>query len=274
MIKIKMARYLYIFIIAALFASCSEYQKAIKSEDAKFKYQVAEKMYNKGKYTKAIRLFEKIAPSYNGKKEGEQLFYMYAMSLYKAAEKNTPQYYTASYQFDKFVAGYPRSEKVEEAAFLSTKSTYKLSPRYSLEQVDTYRAIDKLQNFINSYPNSQYMPEANEMAKELREKLEKKAYEIAKGYNTIMDYKSAVKALDNFMLEFPGTPYKEDALYYKFDSSYQLAINSVAARVEERLGNAKANYAALMKFKPDTKYKKQADEMLAQINTELEKISK
>lgn len=269
-----MARYLYIFLIAILFASCSEYQKALKSEDIKFKADVAEKLYEKGKYNKAIRLFEKIAPSYNGKPGAEKMFYMYAQSLYKSAKSNTAQYYTASYQFDKFVAGYPRSEKVEEAAFLSAKSTYMLSPKYSLDQVDTYRAIDKIQNFINAYPNSQYMPEANLLVKELREKLEKKAYEIAKGYNTVMDYKSAIKALDNFIIDYPGTPYKEDAMFYKYDASYQLAINSVAARMEERLNSAKANYAALIKFKADTKYKEQADKMLALINTELEKISK
>jgi TolA-binding protein len=38
------------------------------------------------------------------------------------------------------------------------------------------------------------------------------------------DFKSALVALDNFIADYPGTPYKEDALYYKFDSAYQLGI--------------------------------------------------
>jgi outer membrane protein assembly factor BamD (BamD/ComL family) len=29
---------------------------------------------------------------------------------------------------------------------------------------------------------------------------------------------SSLVALDNFIADYPGTPYKEDALYYKFDS--------------------------------------------------------
>jgi outer membrane protein assembly factor BamD len=33
---------------------------------------------------------------------------------------------------------------------------------YSLDQTDTYKAIDKLQAFIDTYPNSEYLPEANE----------------------------------------------------------------------------------------------------------------
>jgi outer membrane protein assembly factor BamD len=265
----NMTKYVYILFIAVLITSCSPFQKALKSEDVKFKKEVAEQMYNKGKYEKAIRLFEQVAPSYKGKREAENMFYMYAQAYYK-----TEQYYLAGYQFESFAAGYPRSDKMEEAAFLGAKSYYHLSPVYSLDQVDTYKAIDKLQNFIDTYPNSQYMAEANQVVKELREKLEKKAYEIAKGYNTIMDYKAAVKALDNFIIDYPGTPFKEDALYYKLDSSYQLAINSVPERMQERLNQAKGNYAALMKFRGDTKYKKQADEMLAKIETELQKFSK
>jgi outer membrane protein assembly factor BamD len=268
-----MARFLYILLFALLLTSCSEFQKAYKSDDVKLKYEVAEKLYTKEKYGKSIRLFEQIAPSYNGKPQAEKMFYMYSQALYK-----TRQYYTASYQFEKFAAGYPRSEKVEEASFLSAKSHYFLSPVFSLDQVDTNKALDKLQLFIDSYPNSQYMPEANTLVKELREKLEKKAYEIAKQYNTIAEYtgdhNAAIKALDNFILDFPGTKYKEDALYYKFDSSYQLAINSIPSKMEDRLNMAKVNYAALMKFKADTKYKEQADKMLAKIDTELQKFSK
>ncbi|MNK33950.1 outer membrane biogenesis protein BamD [compost metagenome] len=268
-----MARYLYILFFALALTSCSEYQQALKKDDVKTKYEVAEKLYEKGKYSKAIRLFEQIAPSYRGKEQAQKMFYMYAQSLFK-----TRQYYTAGYQFELFTASYPRSEKVEEAAFLGAKSYYMLSPVYSLDQVDTNKALDKLQLFIDNYPNSQYMPEANTLVKELREKLEKKAYEIAKQYNTISEYtgdhNSAIKALDNFILDFPGTKYKEDALYYKFDSSYQLAINSVDKKMKERLDAAKANYNALVKFKPDTKYKEQADKMAAKIDTELQKFSK
>lgn len=268
-----MAKYLYILFFAFALTSCSEFQTALKKDDIKMKYDVAERMYDKGKYTKAIRLFEQIAPTYRGKPQAEKMFYMYAQALYK-----TKQYYTAGYQFESFTAGYPRSEKVEEASFLSAKSYYMLSPVYSLDQVDTYKALDKLQQFIDNYPNSQYMAEANALVKELREKLDKKAFEIAKQYNTISEYNgdhnAAMKALDNFIIDHPGTIYKEDALYYKFDSSYQLAINSIAVKMGERLEMAKANYNALIKFNPETKYKKQADEKLAKIESELQKSSK
>jgi len=80
--------------------------------------------------------------------------------------------------------------------------------------------------------------------------------------------------LDNFIINYPGTPYKEQALYYKLDSSYKLAINSIPSKVEERLNVAKVAYNSLMKFNANSEYKKQADEMLARIDNDLKQFSK
>lgn len=264
-----MKNFLALIIVVVFFASCSEYQKALKSEDIAVKFTMATKMYDANKHNKAIRLFEQIAPSYKGKPQAERLFYMYSQSLYK-----TNQFYLAGYQFESFSSSYPKSEKVEEALFLGAKCFSKLSPVYSLDQVDTYKAIDKLQNFIDVYPNSTYLAEANVIAKTLREKLEKKAYENAKQYNTISDYKAAMVAFDNFIVNFPGTPYKEKALFYKLDSAYNLAINSITSKMEERLNAALTAYKGLIKFKPDTEYKSKADEMLARIENDLKQFSK
>ena len=226
--------------------------------------------YTKQKSTnKAIRLFEQIASAYRGKKEAENLFYMFSQSYYK-----TKQYYLAGYQFESYASLYPTNARAEEAAFLGAKSYSELSPVYSLDQTDTEKAITKMQAFIDKYPNSRFSGEANTTVKNLREKLEKKAFEIAKQYNTISDYKSAIKALDNFISEYPGTPFKEKALYYKLDSSYQLAINSVPSKMEERLNAAKNAYDALLKFNSNTEFKSVADDMLVRINNELQQFSK
>lgn len=258
-----------LFLLVVLFASCGEYQKALKSEDVAVKFDVASKSFDAGKYNDAIRLIEQIAPAYRGKPQAEKLFYMFSMSYY-----NTKQYYLAAYQFESFVSGYPKSEKLEESAYLGAKCFSMLSPEYSLDQTDTFKAIDKLQGFIDSFPNSQYTPDANKSLRVLNEKIEKKVYENAKGYHTIMDYKSAMVSLDNFVADYPGTPFKEDALFYKYDSAYQLGINSIPSKMEERLNVALAAYNSLVKFKPDTKYKKISDEMMVRINTDLKNFTK
>lgn len=264
-----MKKIVSLLFLMALFTSCNEYQKALKNEDVAVKFEMGTKLYEEGKYTKAIRLFEQIAPAYRGKPQAEKLFYMFAQSYYK-----TNQFYLAGYQFESFVSSYPKSEKLQEAAFLGANSYSKLSPVYSLDQTDTFKAIDKLQAFIDTYPNSEYLSQANETVRGLTEKIEKKVYENAKGYNTISDYKSALVALDNFIADYPGTKYKEDALFYRFDSAYQLGINSVESKMEERLNVAKTAYSNLMKFNADSKYKEKANAMLARVEQDLQKFTK
>lgn len=264
-----MKKIITLILISLLFGACSEYQKAYKSEDIGVKYEVSKKMYEKGKYAKAIRLFEQIAPAYKAKPQAEEMFYMYAESLYR-----TKQYYLAGYQYSSFASMYPRSVRMEEALFKGAKCEAMLSPRYSLDQTDTDKAISKLQDFIDRYPESAQLGEANTLMKGLKEKLEKKAFEIAKQYNTISDFKSAITALNIFLDEYPGTIYKEDALYYKLDSSYQLAINSVHSKMEDRLKDAQEAYSALIKYNADSKYKNKANSMIKNIDTQLQQFSK
>ncbi|WP_413998478.1 outer membrane protein assembly factor BamD [Flavobacterium sp. W1B] len=264
-----MKKIISLLLVLVLFISCGEYQKALKNEDVAVKFEMGSSLYEAGKYSKAIRLFEQIAPAYRGKPQAEKLFYMFAQSYYK-----TKQYYLAGYQFESFVSGYPKSEKVEEAAYLGAKSYSMLSPVYSLDQADTFKAIDKLQSFIDSYPNSQYLAEANELVKGLSVKIEKKVFENAKGYHTISDYKSALVSLDIFIADYPGTAFKEDALFYRFDSAYLLAINSIPSKMEERLNVAKTAYSNLMKFDANTKYKEKANEMLVRVEKDLQNFTK
>ncbi|MGL2993774.1 outer membrane protein assembly factor BamD [Flavobacterium sp. TSSA_36] len=264
-----MKKIVALLILALVLGSCGEYQKALKTEDVGVKYELAEKLYDAGKYSKAIRLFEQIAPAYRGKPQAEKMFYMYSQAYYK-----TKQYVLAGYQFESFASNYPRSEKVQEAAYLGAKCYSMLSPVYSLDQVDTFKAIEKLQNFIDNYPNSEYLKEANETMRTLNQKIEKKVYENAIGYNKIMDYKSALISLDNFIADYPGTSLKENALYFKLDSAYNLAINSIPQKMEERLQIAKVAHTTLLRYKSDTKYKEKADDMLARIENELQKFTK
>ncbi len=263
-----MNRFLTVIFALFLLAGCSPYQKAIKSEDPEIKLAEATRQYGKENYTKAIRLFEQIAPFYRGKPSAEDMFYMYAQSQYISKHYNL-----SGYQFESFAAGYPRSSRAEEAAFLSAKSYAQLSPRYSIDQTDTYKAINKLQGFIDTYPNSGYMVEANATLKALTDKLEKKAFEIAKNYNTTSDYQSSIVALDNFIADFPGTKYKEQALYLRLDSAYKLAINSISSKMVERLIAAKTSYGNLIKFNEGSTFKTSADLMMIRIDNDLKKYT-
>ncbi|GIJ96131.1 outer membrane protein assembly factor BamD [Capnocytophaga stomatis] len=261
----QIKKYIVIGLVgASLLSSCGEYQKALKSDDATVKYNMAEQLYKEGKYRKSIQLFENIVNQYAGRPQGERVVYMAADAYYK-----TKQYSKASYQFERFCKLYPKSEKVAEAAFLTAKTIYLETPKYSVDQEITHQALEKLQLFLDRYSHTEYAKEANEMTLDLLTRLQKKEFEIAKQYNLIRDYQAAMKALDNFLSGNPGTVFKEEALFVRLHSAYEWAINSVEHKKEERLKIAKEAYETLVKSYPETSYKKEADRMLEKIETSL-----
>nr|WP_238934841.1 outer membrane protein assembly factor BamD [Aurantibacter crassamenti] len=264
---------LFMFALVAL-SSCNEYQKVLKNEDVKAKYDLAQKYYDAEDYKRANRLFEQIAPKYAGKPQGERVMFFLADTYFQRKDYNM-----AGYQFERFLKQYPKSEKVPEAAFMGAKSYYELSPNYSLDQADTDKALTKLQTFINTYGESEYFEEANNMAIELTTKKEKKAFEIAKQYNKLGEFqydllKTAVAALDNFISDNPGSVFREEALYYKVEASTNLALNSFDFVKKERIETAKTAYAVLFKNFPETQFAKKANDLLEDLDKELGSIEK
>lgn len=257
--------YIFILLIAIGVSSCGEYHKVLNKGTAQMQYKMATKMYEEQSYTKAIAMLEKITPFYRGKPQMERIQYMISQAHY-----NTKQYTLSSYYFDKFVKNYPNSSKVEEASYLSARSYYLASPIYSLDQADTREAINALQNFIYKYPDSDKIVEANQSIKELTYKLEQKSFEIAKQYYHTEDYIAAIAAFDSFIGEYFGTVFREEALYLRFLSSYELAINSYFFKKELRLNDAVKAHERYKRNYPEAKYLKETEKLLDELNKEIE----
>jgi outer membrane protein assembly factor BamD len=269
----KMTRILPFLAAVVLLTSCNEYQKVLKNTNVKEKYDLAQKFYEEEDYKRAVRLFEQIAPKYVGKPQGERVMYFLADTYYKRGDYNM-----AGYQFERFIKSYPKSDKVPEAAFAGARSYYELSPSYSVDQTETDKALLKLQAFINTYPDSEFFDEANTMAKQLTTKKERKAFEIGKQFNKLGQFnydvlRSAVASLDNFVADFPGSIYREEALYLKLEASANMAFNSFEFLKQQRLENARDAYNVLKKQYPETQFATKADNLLEKIEKGLKNSS-
>lgn len=238
------------------------------------RYALAVKMYETKKFGKALRLFEIVTPHYRGKPQFERIQFMVAQSNFN--EKN---YAIAGYYFDRFTKNYPKSSKKEEAAFLSALSYKFASPKHSLDQTDTNKALQSFQQFIYDYPNSLRIDEANKYYEELRFKLEEKAFEIAKTYyrtavTDYRNYKATITAVDNLLSDYLGTKLKEEALFLRLKASHDLVLISSERKKEERITVAMQSYDKLLKSFPKTKYLADSDKMLAKIKEEQKKLIK
>ena len=264
-----MRKIILLLSIVLVATSCGEYQKVLKSKDIALKYSTAEKLYNEAKagegnvgrkYRRALRIFEQLVPEFRGKPQGQKVMFLFADTYYELGD-----YFLAGYQFERFAETYPQSEKAEEAAFKGAKSYYFLSPPYNLDQTETYKGIAKLQAFINRYPESEKLDEANDLVNQLQVKLEKKAYSIAKQYHHTRNYKAAITAFNNFISDYPGSPFRESTFFYRFDSAYQYAINSYAYAMPERLQEARKFFEDYKRYYPEGEFISQAEAALADI---------
>ncbi|RZJ65265.1 MAG: outer membrane protein assembly factor BamD [Flavobacterium sp.] len=264
MFKIKHLLILSFTIVILSIAGCkSSFEKLRLSNDVSKKFQEGIRLYNKKDYSKALILFEGLAQKYRGTAEAEDLNYYYAFTLYRLKD-----YTTARYKFKEFADTYPGSKNAEECRYMGAYCYYLDSPNSSLDQENTYKAIDALQLFINFYPKSERAVQAAQYIANLRGKLETKAFDNAKlyydlgGYD-ISYYKSAVVALKNAQIEFPDIKYAEEMNLLIVKSQYMYAKNSYPHRQEDRFNEAITYYDEFVEAYPNSKLSKEAKQLKA-----------
>lgn len=244
--------------------SCSEYRKVVKSTDIQLKYQTAIKLYEKEDYHRAMQLFDELMIYYRGTDTIEKINYYYAYCYF-----GEDDYLQAGYYFSKFTTTFPTSKYAEECMYMAAYCQYLYSPTHTLDQTITLDAIKGLQMFINMYPKSTRVEQCNKNIDELRAKLEKKSYEIAKLYYKTENYQASSISFKNLLKDFPDTKYREQAYYYILASQYNYALNSIETKKKERLEAAKDAYYALLTTYPQTVYEKEAKDILKNIEKEL-----
>lgn len=244
-------------IIIALGSCKSKYEKLRSSNDNAKKYSEALKYYNKKDYSKALGLFDDLVTRYRGRAEAEDLFYYYAYTNYKLRD-----YTSARYHFKTFADTYPSSSRAEECRFMSAYCYYLDSPIFSLDQDNTNKAIDALQLFINLYPKSDRVAEANKLIQNLRDKLEEKSYANSKLYLTIGDYQAAVISFGNTLRDYPDTKYAEEIEFLTVRAQYMYAEHSRELSQEDRY-NLAITYAKQFNDKyPTSKYSRDVNQYI------------
>jgi outer membrane protein assembly factor BamD len=137
------------------------------------------------------------------------------------------------------------------------------SPTARLDQKTTQDAIDAMQLFINVFPASKRVPEANKLIDEMREKLVYKSYLSGKLYYDLADYRAAVISLTNSLKEYPDSKYREELMYYLLKAKYLLGEGSIPEKQRERLNSALDEYFTFTDAFPTSKYRKEADRFFA-----------
>ena len=265
-----MKKIISLLALALVLLSCKkEYDLAMKSADKDFIMKVANKKYEKKKWTDALALYERLTNLVAGTDAAPEVVYKSAYANYY--DKN---YKLAAHQFKNFAVTFTNDPRREESAYMSALCYYEGSMDYNLDQSNTTSAINELQDFLNNYPNSERSKNINELIDELNYKLEFKAYENARQYYKMADYKAATISFDNVLNDFPATKLKSKIYNYILKSKSELAIHSIYDLKKERLDNAIAFTRQAEREFPNSDNAKDAVEIRAKLEKEAEAFAK
>lgn len=229
----KFYQIVFLFSILLFLVGCSSTEKVMRSKDPNFKYTKALEWYNKGAYFKAIPVFEELMGLYKGSKTTEEIYYYYCMAQFKQGN-----YIMSAYHFKNFVQKHPYSNYTEECLYMHAESYAKQSPKFNLDQTETYKAIDAYQIFINQYPESERVAYCNEQIDAMRLKLESKALKAADLYYKTQNYRAAAFSYKNLLIDYPDIDNPEGIQFKVVKSFYKYAEQSIAFKQQERYEEA------------------------------------
>ncbi len=255
---------LIFILIPLILESCGGYEKLLKSTDYQLKYNKAFEFYNNGDYVKATTLYEQIGTIYRGTTKADTIEFYKAKSYFFQKD-----YTMAGHYFKGLVTLNPNSPFGEESYFMAAYCLYKQSPRPSLDQANTYAAINALSLFKIAYPNSTKFEECDRLIAELNEKIVEKSYLSAVLYYNMGNYKSSIIALRNSLNDYPDTKNREELMFLLLRSSYLLAVNSVPEKQRDRYQSTVDEYYSFIAEFPDGKYTEEAKNIYEQSNKKL-----
>ena len=187
---------------------------------------------------------------------------MYYLGLSNYSYKD---YYTADTNFEQYLKYFPQGSFSEMAEFLRIDCLYRATLRYELDQTPTYAAINAIAEYLLAHPTGANSDICRHWLEELSERLDRKAFENARLYYKMEDYRASRVAFKNILKEDADNVFREEILYYSAMSSYKYADMSVASKQKERFLVFQDDYLNFIGEYPESAHRKELDALYAKV---------
>ena len=162
--------------------------------------------FEKEKYNQSAQQFNIIVQRASHTDLGDDSLFFLAESYFLNKDYNL-----ALIEFEKLVSRMGFSPYIEKSRWRICETLTFLSPNYFHDQDSSVKAISQIQDFIDDYPNSQYLNEADILLVTLRNRLAKKHMETGKLYIKLKAYDSAKQSYENVVNDYYDTKFYYDA---------------------------------------------------------------
>ena len=220
--KLKKIYLFCLLFTAFVLASCSS-QKLAGDLTLEQRMQEAIELFNKRKYLDARTQFRVITLSHGGSQLADKAQFYLAECHYALKE-----YILSSAEYERLLKVYPNSEFRDDAKYKLGMSYFQLSPKYSLDQEYTLKAIEHFQEFLEEHHSSEYTPEVEKKLSEARGKLAHKLFAAADQYRKMGELSAAIIYYQMVLDKYYDSDYAADAQYwvgecYRKQKHYDLA---------------------------------------------------
>ena len=248
-------------LVLAMMSGCSGYNKILKASDYNTKYSLAKTYFLEGRYTTCSSILEECVAYQRGTAQAEESMYLLATCYYNLEDYlSASQYYLACYR------SFPNSTFSENCLFWSGKSLFLDTPDPRLDATSTESAIIQLQRFVETYPESRYRYEAEDMIYTMYDRLVEKELGTAQLYYDMgnylgNNYRSSIIVAQNALRDYPYTKYREKLSMLVLKAKFQMAQESVLDKRDDRYRDAIDEYYAFKNEFPESSYMKEADKI-------------
>jgi outer membrane protein assembly factor BamD len=159
----------------------------------------------------------------------------------------------AQYKYRDFINRYPTSEQADYAMLRIAMCSYKQMERPDRDQTKTHEALEKFDDMLRAYPNSQLKAEATARRQDVLDRLAKHEHIVARFYMKRGSWNASVQRL-NYLVD--TYPYYNDRAGVFYDLGRSLSSLG-------RDGEARLYFERVLTEFPDSQYAADAKSRLA-----------
>jgi len=197
-------RYFIILFTFLIITSCSSTKP--EEVDLQKQFDRATNYLEKKRYMRAQEEFNSVAIRGLHTDLGDDAQFFLGESYFLNKE-----YILAIAEYDRLIRRMGFSEYVQKARWRICQCYVEQSPKYYHEQSSTERALSKLQEFMDDYPNTEFHEEALTTITNMRNKLATKLYESGRLYVKMEEYASAIITYEDLLANYYDTELVDDA---------------------------------------------------------------
>jgi outer membrane protein assembly factor BamD len=226
----RLPRTILLIVLALVTGACASRGPGLDRLDEESLFRYGMERIEARKWSDAVTAFERFTLAYpNHPRAAEARFRL------AEAYMGRREHVTAAMEFNRLASEYPAGPWADDARFGVCRAYYQLSPPPPRDQEYTATALDHCRSLVSYYPDSDYVPRAQEMMDVLINRLAEKEYDNAEYYFRRRAYHSANIYYEWVVDNYAMTSWAPRALLRLHESYTRLGYDQEAREARERL---------------------------------------